>query len=251
MSALDEQRLRAALDRLDAPLDLHRSYLDHRRLEDVYAARTASDEGVAALAAAAAVDLHARGEAADRAGDHEAARSLLAEAHRVGLPGADRRPEVRSWADADLDAVADAAATGDRAAVAGLLTRLRPLVARYCDHRLGRDPGRVQVDHADVVHEALMAVLVRLPDRAGRPVAAFAMDVTRRTVRDRPAPPRHAPELDAGLRALPLRLRNVMIARLALELSAEETAVLLRTTPGAVRVAQHRALVRLRARPTG
>ena len=239
--------LRDALARLDTP-DLHQGYLEFRRLEELYATRTASDDGAATLTAASrAVDLHAQGEAAGRAGDHDAARALLAEAHRVGLPGAEPRPDVEVWAEADLDAVADAAATGDRAAAATLLARLRPLLTRYCGARLGRSPGGVDLDHADVVQETLMAVLVGLSERAGRPVTAFALGVARRTLHGHVTASRHAPDLDL-LHGLPRRSRDILIARVVLGLSAERTAEVLRTTPGAVRVAQHRALRQLRER---
>jgi RNA polymerase sigma-70 factor (ECF subfamily) len=49
------------------------------------------------------------------------------------------------------------------------------------------------------------------------------------------------------LAKLPEHLRELMILRVAVGLSAEETGRALNMTPGAVRVAQHRALNRLRA----
>ena len=45
---------------------------------------------------------------------------------------------------------------------------------------------------------------------------------------------------------LPDGQREVLVLRVALGLSAAETAVLVGSTPGAVRVAQHRGLARLR-----
>ena len=51
----------------------------------------------------------------------------------------------------------------------------------------------------------------------------------------------HAAVLDEVRRAL--RQREGLILRLAVGLSAEETAQAVRSTPGAVRVTQHRALV--------
>jgi RNA polymerase sigma-70 factor (ECF subfamily) len=46
---------------------------------------------------------------------------------------------------------------------------------------------------------------------------------------------------------LPENLRELLLLRVAVGLSAEETGRALGMTPGAVRVAQHRALSRLRA----
>ncbi|MFC4948357.1 sigma factor-like helix-turn-helix DNA-binding protein [Pseudonocardia sp. GCM10023141] len=50
----------------------------------------------------------------------------------------------------------------------------------------------------------------------------------------------------AALRDLPAAQRDVVVMRIVLGLSAEETAQHLSTTPGAVRVTQHRAPARLR-----
>jgi RNA polymerase sigma-70 factor (ECF subfamily) len=48
------------------------------------------------------------------------------------------------------------------------------------------------------------------------------------------------------LDVLPDRQREILVLRVVLGMSAEETAVAVGSTPGAVRVAQHRALARLR-----
>lgn len=45
---------------------------------------------------------------------------------------------------------------------------------------------------------------------------------------------------------LPPKQRDILVMRVVVGLSAEETADALGTTPGAVRVSQHRALNRLR-----
>ena len=51
----------------------------------------------------------------------------------------------------------------------------------------------------------------------------------------------------ALLERLPHNLRELLVLRVAVGLSAEETGRALGMTPGAVRVAQHRALTKLRA----
>lgn len=48
------------------------------------------------------------------------------------------------------------------------------------------------------------------------------------------------------LRVLPEKQREILLLRVVVGLSAEETAEAVGSTPGAVRVAQHRALARLR-----
>ena len=54
------------------------------------------------------------------------------------------------------------------------------------------------------------------------------------------------PDLMRSIDALPERQREILRLRVVLGLSAEETATAVGSTPGAVRVAQHRALSRLR-----
>ena len=48
------------------------------------------------------------------------------------------------------------------------------------------------------------------------------------------------------LKVLPDKQREIVVLRVVVGLSAEETADAVGSTPGAVRVAQHRALSRLR-----
>lgn len=121
----------------------------------------------------------------------------------------------------------------------------------------------------------MLAVLHALPRYRdeGRPFEAFVFGIAAHKVADvQRAAFRHAiptddvpdgvdlgltPEeraLQAGdaqlaqslLDRLPETLRELLLLRVAVGLSAEETGRVLGMTPGAVRVAQHRALVRLR-----
>ena len=166
------------------------------------------------------------------------------------------------------------AAQGDARAVDGLLARVRLMVHRYCRARLGRLPGS---EHAadDVAQEVCIAVLSALPRYRdqGRPFEAFVFgiaahkvaDVQRAAMRlavptdDVPDAPddRLGPEdevlrqSDAKrvrelLNKLPAHQRELLIMRVAVGLTAEETGIALGMTAGAVRVAQHRALSRLR-----
>jgi len=164
---------------------------------------------------------------------------------------------------------------GDEAAVGELLARLRPGIVRYCRARLGRSGGSYGSPD-DVAQEVCVAVLTALPRYVdqGRPFAAFVFgiaghkvaDAQRAVFRDRSdatdTMPDHAddgptPE-DAAIAAaeadraralldqLPPMQRELLLLRVVAGLSAEETGAALDMTPGAVRVAQHRALARLR-----
>lgn len=53
--------------------------------------------------------------------------------------------------------------------------------------------------------------------------------------------------MNALLQVLPEKQREILILRVVVGLSAEETADAVGSTPGAVRVAQHRALARLKS----
>jgi RNA polymerase sigma-70 factor, ECF subfamily len=57
--------------------------------------------------------------------------------------------------------------------------------------------------------------------------------------------------MDRLLATLPEKQREIVILRVVVGLSAEETAEAVGSTPGAVRVAQHRALTKLKAELAG
>jgi RNA polymerase sigma-70 factor (ECF subfamily) len=164
---------------------------------------------------------------------------------------------------------------GDEAAIEDLLARLRPGIVRYCRARLGRTGGSYGTPD-DVAQEVCVAVLTALPRyvEQGRPFAAFVYgiaghkvaDAQRAVFRDRSDPtdamPEHpddaptpedaviaaaeAERARALLDQLPPVQRELLLLRVVAGLSAEETGAALAMTPGAVRVAQHRALARLR-----
>ncbi|MFJ7216546.1 RNA polymerase sigma factor ShbA [Amycolatopsis sp. NPDC098790] len=168
-----------------------------------------------------------------------------------------------------------AAVEGDPRAVERLLAAIRPLVVRYCRARIGhKECAGISAD--DVAQEVCLAVLTALPNYrdSGRPFLAFVYGIAQHKVADarRAAarnraepvpelPEQHAtgrgPESDAlagelnkrmseALRLLPLRQREVVVLRVVVGLSAEETSDALGISPGGVRVAQHRALAQLR-----
>ncbi len=179
-------------------------------------------------------------------------------------------PQAASFGD-----LASLAAGGQPAAVAALLERIRPMVVRYCRARLGRITGHYYVAD-DVAQEVCLAVLSALPRYRdmGRPFASFVFGIASHKVADaarnasrlavpfedlpdgpdeRPGPEEtvvayiEAERARALLAQLPDHLRELLILRVVTGLSAEETGNVLGMSAGAVRVAQHRALARLRA----
>jgi RNA polymerase sigma-70 factor (ECF subfamily) len=193
----------------------------------------------------------------------------------AGVTPSDPEPIESRTDRIDLRDLAAAATQGDRGAMDALLATIRPMVLRYCRGRLGRLPG-AEYAADDAAQEACIAVLTALPRYRdeGRPFEAFVFGIAARKVADvqrasiRAAIPTESlPEIfdqSAGpeeaamaaadaqrardlLAKLPDHLRELMILRVAVGLSAEETGRAMNMTPGAVRVAQHRALNRLRA----
>jgi RNA polymerase sigma-70 factor, ECF subfamily len=197
----------------------------------------------------------------------------------VGRPVARRAtvaPPVLAQDETDLAVVVAAAVDGDRRAMDMLLARVRPLIVRYCRARVGRQE-RSFASADDVAQEVCLAVLTALPGYKdqGRPFLAFVYgiaahkvaDAHRAAARNRAEPVAQVPdepELHAGpeqtamraelseqmttlLRVLPDKQREILVLRVVVGLSAEETADAVGSTPGAVRVAQHRALARLRS----
>ena len=180
------------------------------------------------------------------------------------------RPVTR----ANLDAVAAAASAGDTAATDELLSYLRPIMVRFCRTKLGRVRPISSPD--DVAQEVCIAVFRALPtyQHLGRPFLSFVFgvaahkvaDVHRAAARDRSLPTAETPDTMTSaenpeeialrrelveqtsdlLRTLLPRQREIVVMRVVLGMSAQETADVVGTTPDAVRVAQHRALNRLR-----
>lgn len=155
-----------------------------------------------------------------------------------------------------------------------LLAAAQPLVVRYCRARLGTGlvGGRSADDVAqDVCVAVFKALTTRPPDRpfpnfvcgiAKHKVAAARKDAARQwaePVAEVPDeadfsmdPEDHALRVELSermaklLQVLPEKQREIVVLRVAVGLTAEETAAAVGSTPGAVRVAQHRALSQLR-----
>jgi RNA polymerase sigma-70 factor (ECF subfamily) len=175
-----------------------------------------------------------------------------------------------------LDAVVADAVAGDRDALRAVLETIRPIVVRYCRARVGAFE-RSGLSADDVAQEVCLAAVMALPryrDR-GRPFLAFVYGIAAHKVADayrafgrdlscatdivperwsaEQGPEQAAIDADSTTRMselleiLPDRQREILILRVVVGLSAEETAEAVGSTAGAVRVAQHRALARLKS----
>ncbi|WP_288749829.1 sigma-70 family RNA polymerase sigma factor [uncultured Corynebacterium sp.] len=170
------------------------------------------------------------------------------------------------------------AAEGDARALQRVIAIVHPRVLRYARARIGG--GRMPTAE-DVAQEICLAVATSI-DRyvdTGRPFMAFVYgiafnkvaDAHRSLVRDKTTPTEDVPdqevvaftpedvavvadgsnEVRALLDSLSDKARDIVILRVFVGLSAEETAEVVGSTPGAVRVAQHRALSKLREQLEG
>jgi RNA polymerase sigma-70 factor (ECF subfamily) len=182
---------------------------------------------------------------------------------------------MRDSSPGSMQTLASRAVAGDRRATEDLIGAVHRLVHRYCRARLSRFPG---AEHAadDVAQEVCIAVLSALPRYRdeGRPFEAFVYRIAAHKVADmqrtacRSAQPQaelpdvidlsdgpetlalrasDAREARSLLDRLPETLRELVVLRVAVGMSAEETGRALGMSAGAVRVAQHRAVQRLRA----
>jgi RNA polymerase sigma-70 factor, ECF subfamily len=222
------------------------------------------------------------GDYAPKTGDHAPKTGDHAPKTRGRAPNRGdsetREPGGAGWADDEPGGFAELAhraVRGYPGAIDALLERTRPMVVRYCRARLGRITGHYYVAD-DVAQEVCLAVLAALPRYRdmGRPFASFVFGIASHKVADaarnasrlavpfedlpdgpdeRPGPEEtvvayiEAERTRALLAQLPHRLRELLILRVVTGLSAEETGNVLGMSAGAVRVAQHRALARLRA----
>ena len=193
--------------------------------------------------------------------------------------GHDPSPELRAARqENELDALALRASHGDQHALGELLDRIRGPIVWQCRARMN---GRTIGQHTpeDIAQEVLIAVCGALS--RFRPAEtrwmAFVYGIVRNKVidayraagRDRSEPMQELPDrvddddragpeaavlrsadralLQELLAELPDLQREVLVTRVAMGYSAEETARMIGSTAGAVRVTQHRAMVKLRA----
>ncbi|WP_308015022.1 RNA polymerase sigma factor ShbA [Nocardia coffeae] len=204
-----------------------------------------------------------------------ASTTRTAGSSRHGAPAPVRSESQR--VAAELDRLIGPAAAGDDRAVTDIVRIVQPLVRRYCAARLGSG-GNLQVTADDVAQEICLATVQAIPRYRdqGKSFLAFVYGISANKVADvfrRPAqqatypvpdfPDRPStlpgPEemaLAAEQRHATFELmqilapahREVLVMRLMLGWTAAQTAEAIGTSPGVVRVMQHRALNKLRAR---
>ena len=182
-------------------------------------------------------------------------------------------PILASKASCTLSELAQSARGGDPASAESLLAKVHQIAVRYARARLGSF-GAVDLAQ-DVAQEVCVAVLTALPTYAdrGAPFEAFVYAVASNKVRDvqrgllrGPEPVDELPEridpaacpeeqamlgdavtrVVAAMSHLPEQQGEIIVLRVGVGMSSDETAAARGMTPGAVRVAQHRALATLR-----
>ncbi|MGH4023387.1 MAG: RNA polymerase sigma factor ShbA [Pseudonocardiaceae bacterium] len=185
------------------------------------------------------------------------------------------KPPGRVGAEALLNELVALAVRGDRTATAELLVNVRAMVLPYCRARLG-DKQRAIDSPEDVAQEVCFAVLVALAryQIRGMSFRAFVYgiaahkvtDAFRAAARERSEPvadpaddsveyddpeqrvlrAEQSERLGRLLAVLSDRQREILVLRLVIGFTAAETAQAVHSTPGSVRVLQHRALNQLR-----
>lgn len=186
------------------------------------------------------------------------------------------RVSTSTATESSADALVEAALAGDRASLEQLIEAIHPMIVRYCRSRVGTEqPAVGGVD--DVAQEVCLAVVAALPGyrRSRTPFLGFVYgiaahkvaDAHRASARIRSVPVPEVPDaaddavtpeeqvmrsataarIDEVLATLPDQQQEILRLRVVVGLSAEQTASALSMSTGAVRVAQHRALGRLRS----
>lgn len=178
-----------------------------------------------------------------------------------------------TWSESEL---VDRAVRGEPEATATLLSQVQPGIVRYCRARLGKIGGAYTTAD-DVSQEVCIALLTAIPRYRdqGVPFSAFVYSIAARKVTDAhraamkhatpsPDPAFERPDTDPGpeqralaadqarllgrlLEHLPDTQREIVVLRIAVGLSADEVGHTLNMSSVAVRVAQSRALAKLRA----
>ena len=180
--------------------------------------------------------------------------------------------------DVELADLVPGAVAGDRRALQRIISIIHPRVLRYARARIG---GCRTPTPEDVAQEICLAVATSI-DRytdTGKPFMAYVYgiafnkvaDAHRSLARDKLSPVEEVPDTEVAattpedaalvaagsnaaralLDSLNEKARDIVILRVFVGLSAEETAEVVGSTPGAVRVAQHRALATLRKQLEG
>ncbi|MDK7148386.1 RNA polymerase sigma factor ShbA [Corynebacterium kroppenstedtii] len=175
--------------------------------------------------------------------------------------------------DGAINGLVATAARGDRDALQKIMDYIHPKVVVYCRHRLSDDSFPGPEDTAQEICMAVLKSIDRFVDR-GTPFMSYVYGIASHKVkdgyrsmgRDRSQPTDEIPEAIhdvAGpeelaiqsdgrnklLRLLDIlgeRPREIIILRVLEGYTSEETAKIIGSTPNAVRVAQFRAIAKLK-----
>lgn len=185
----------------------------------------------------------------------------------------EENPHFAESTDEVINSLVPAASAGDARSLQRLIDLIYPSVVRYCRARVNSNQYPTA---EDIAQEICLAVARALPDFVDRglPFMAFVyriaankvVDARRVYSRDLSQPTSEVPDMGETvdspetdvvaefssneivtlLDILNEKAREIIILRIFSGYSAEETARILGMTPGAVRVAQFRALAKLR-----
>ena len=160
------------------------------------------------------------------------------------------RQAHRGPATARLPTLIAEAAAGDQRALTALAAIVVPVVKHYCRVHLGT------TEAAEQVAQGISRTIIKtLPSylRSRAPFWGYVYGVTARAVADaqryttpEDSYPGSARLLAQLLATLPAEQREVLILRVPLRLTVEDTAKIVGISPATVRLIQHRALNRLR-----
>lgn len=186
----------------------------------------------------------------------------------------DRMMKATDDTDEQLSLLVPVAVAGDRRALQKVINLIHPLVLRYCRLRV---PATKYPTPEDLAQEICLAVARAVPGYRdeGRPFMAFVyriaankiVDARRSQGRDLSVPTDEVPDSEVTtdtpetvamdrsacneaselLDVLGEKARRIVSLRVFGGYSAEETAEIVGSTAGAVRVAQFRALAKMRA----
>jgi RNA polymerase sigma-70 factor (ECF subfamily) len=139
------------------------------------------------------------------------------------------------------------ALAGEPGAIERLLAAIRPFVVHYCRARIGR-VGQSFAAADNLAQQVCMAVLTRLPafPAGGRPFLAFVYAIAADRADQASQGGVAGARLHGLLSVLPAPQREVVLLRMAVGLTTEETAEATGASPSTVRLTQHRALAKVR-----
>ncbi|MET0233869.1 MAG: sigma factor-like helix-turn-helix DNA-binding protein [Kibdelosporangium sp.] len=125
-----------------------------------------------------------------------------------------------------------------------VIASIRPVIVRYCRARIGRRDESFAV--ADLVAKEATYAVLRALSAEHDPLMAVTYRIAAKMVDKELDGEPGCAGLAIDVSLLPGQQREILVLRAVCGLTAEQTAEAVGSTPDAVRIAQHRALARLR-----